>query len=178
MLLETKQDIPDFLQQYIPEGYQEGNDLRFEVDSDDGDANAAGFGEFGGTGVGAGDGSGGGAGWDAPTQPTPTPAAATAAWNAFGDSQPEIKTPALEVKVVPNTVKAVPFIAGSAKVGGWGEPGPVAPTAAPVLKAVPAASAAKVATVTKAAPVAAASASGWGVSNDNGWGTGGGESSW
>lgn len=174
MLLETKQDIPDFLQQYIPEGYQEGNDLRFEVDSDEGDNNAAAFGRFGDTV--AGDSSG--AGWDASAQTKPTPAGATAAWNAFGDSQPESKSPALEVKVTPNIVKAVASAPASATVGGWGKSQPIAPAAAPIPKVAPALSAAKVAPTTKAAPVAAASASGWGVSSDNGWGTGEGESSW
>ena len=174
MLLETKQDVPDFLQQYIPEGYQEGNDLRFEVDSDEGDNNAAASGGFGGNG--GGDSSG--AGWDSSAPPKPTPAAATAAWNAFGDSQPESKSPVPEAKVAPNTVKAVPPVAASATVGGWGTSQSVAPAAASVPKAAPAISAAKVTPVTKAAPVAAASASGWGVSDDDGWGTGGGESSW
>lgn len=178
MLLETKQNVPDFLQQYIPEGYQEGNDLRFEVDSDAGDDNAAGFGGVKDTGAGAGVGNDGGVGWNASTQPTPNPAASTAAWNAFGDSQPDIKTPALEVKVAPTIVKTVPSVAASATVGGWGEPEPVAPAAAPAPKPAPAVCAPKIAPLTKATPAVTASPSGWGVSNDNGWGTGGGESSW
>ncbi|KAI9740077.1 MAG: hypothetical protein M1818_004828 [Claussenomyces sp. TS43310] len=37
-LLETNQDVPDFLQQYIPEGYVPGEgNLKFEADSDFGD---------------------------------------------------------------------------------------------------------------------------------------------
>ena len=174
MLLETKQDIPDFLQQYIPEGYEEGNDLRFEVDSDDGANNDAAFGGLGGTCAG----DSGGAAWDSSAQPNPTPAAATAAWNAFGVSQPESKTPALEAKVAPNIVKAIPSVPASATVGGWGKSEPIAPAAAPIPKIAPAVSVAKATPMTKAAPVAAASASGWGVSADNGWGAGEGESSW
>lgn len=59
-LLETDQEIPDFLQQYVPEGDARAN-LKFEADSDfdpndyaDGaDAGAGGAGDAWGTGDGA-----------------------------------------------------------------------------------------------------------------------------
>jgi len=56
-LLETKQPVPDFLEQYVPEG----GDLRFEDDSDFGD-------DAGGGGWGAGDDAGVGAAAEDPTQ--------------------------------------------------------------------------------------------------------------
>ena len=56
-LLETGQDIPEFLQAYVPE---EGKDLKFEADSD--------WEEEGGDAAGGDDGFGGAggddAGWD------------------------------------------------------------------------------------------------------------------
>ncbi|KAL2020969.1 hypothetical protein VTK56DRAFT_7743 [Thermocarpiscus australiensis] len=52
-LMETKQEIPDFLQQYVPEGATAEN-LKFEADSDFEDNTA---------GTGAGAGNGGGDAW-------------------------------------------------------------------------------------------------------------------
>ena len=65
-LLETKQEIPDFLEMYIPEGDAREN-LKFEADSDfeeyagGGDENADG----GGSGWGAGGDDAGGGSWGA-----------------------------------------------------------------------------------------------------------------
>ena len=170
-LLETKQDVPDFLQQYIPEGYEEGTDLKFEVDSDAGDGNAEGFGA---TTADAGDTSHGGGEWNASTESVPTSTAAGAAWNAFGGNESEAKASIPEIKVAPSA-------AASASVGGWNQPEPVAYVASRIMKpaATPAAAPiAKVAPVLKATPAPPASASGWDVSSNDGWGAGGGESSW
>ena len=74
-LLETKQEIPDFFEMYIPEGEAREN-LKFEADSDfeeltpgDGADDAWGAGGDGGDSWGApadGDGGGGGNSWGAP----------------------------------------------------------------------------------------------------------------
>jgi ATP-dependent RNA helicase DDX3X len=62
-LLETKQEIPDFLQPYIPEGGTESK-LKFEADSDWEQEGAEGDADGGGGAWGAGDdASGGGGGW-------------------------------------------------------------------------------------------------------------------
>ena len=58
-LLETKQDVPDFLEQYIPEGDARTN-LKFEADSDFDENDVAGAGDAGtdnpwGTGAGGDD---------------------------------------------------------------------------------------------------------------------------
>ncbi|RGP61820.1 hypothetical protein FLONG3_10407 [Fusarium longipes] len=73
-LLETDQEIPDFLQQYVPEGEARAN-LKFEADSDfdpddyagagDAGGDAWGGGDAGGDAWGAGDGAGACAGGDA-----------------------------------------------------------------------------------------------------------------
>ncbi|KAJ4140127.1 hypothetical protein NW768_001480 [Fusarium equiseti] len=61
-LLETNQEIPDFLQQYVPEGDARAN-LKFEADSDFDPNDYAGAGDVDGAGVGGDDawGSGDGA---------------------------------------------------------------------------------------------------------------------
>ncbi|RDL31369.1 p-loop containing nucleoside triphosphate hydrolase [Venustampulla echinocandica] len=73
-LLETEQPIPDFLTQYIPEGFVPGqgniNTLQFEADSDDGDAEAD---------------AGAGAGWGTDdAAPAALPDAAPASADAWG----------------------------------------------------------------------------------------------
>lgn len=55
-LLETNQEIPEFLQQYVPEGEARDN-LKFEADSDFDPNDFAGAGDAGGA-WGAGDGDG------------------------------------------------------------------------------------------------------------------------
>ena len=65
-LMETGQEVPDFLTEYKPE---EGVDLKFEADSDFGD-------EENGDSVGD---AGGGA-WGAPAKPAPIPANAGGVW--------------------------------------------------------------------------------------------------
>lgn len=63
-LLETNQEIPDFLQQYVPEG-EARNNLKFEADSDFDPNDYAGAGGTGGAwGEEAGDAPGGDA-WGA-----------------------------------------------------------------------------------------------------------------
>ncbi|CZS80266.1 unnamed protein product [Fusarium graminearum] len=63
-LLETDQEIPEFLQQYVPEGDARAN-LKFEADSDFDPNDYAGAGDAGGDAWGAGDGddTGGGDAW-------------------------------------------------------------------------------------------------------------------
>lgn len=63
-LLETDQEIPEFLQQYVPEGDARAN-LKFEADSDFDPNDYAGAGDSGGDAWGAGDGgdTGGGDAW-------------------------------------------------------------------------------------------------------------------
>ena len=87
-LLETNQDIPDFLQSYIPENYASGIKVKFETESDfdpndvagagdaqggggwggdeaaNADSGAGGWGASGGSGDATGSGGGWGAGGD------------------------------------------------------------------------------------------------------------------
>ncbi|KAL2128862.1 hypothetical protein VTI74DRAFT_8549 [Chaetomium olivicolor] len=90
-LLETNQEIPDFLQSYVPEGATAGN-LKFEADSDfeedtagtgagtGGDGGGWGAGTDGaGYGWGGGD-AGAGAGWGAEASPAAAPEAANSGW--------------------------------------------------------------------------------------------------
>ncbi|KAK7209759.1 hypothetical protein V2G26_016937 [Clonostachys chloroleuca] len=75
-LLETEQEIPDFLEQYVPDGYVKGQaNLKFETESDF-DPNDLGSNEFGG---GAESGGAGGWGGDAD---------ANAGADAFGAAEP------------------------------------------------------------------------------------------
>ncbi|EHK23957.1 uncharacterized protein TRIVIDRAFT_114785, partial [Trichoderma virens Gv29-8] len=67
-LLETSQEIPDFLRSYIPENYTDGIKVKFETESDFDPNDVAGAGDAEGGGWGAGDGDGtnadsGGGGW-------------------------------------------------------------------------------------------------------------------
>ncbi|KAK1238363.1 hypothetical protein MKX07_006509 [Trichoderma sp. CBMAI-0711] len=68
-LLETKQEIPAFLQQYIPENYAEGNKVKFETESDFDPNDVAGAGDAAGGGWGgddagnAGNAESGAGGW-------------------------------------------------------------------------------------------------------------------
>ncbi|KAK6856864.1 ATP-dependent RNA helicase DED1 [Apiospora arundinis] len=87
-LLETKQEVPDFLQQYVPENYEAGagaNDLKFEDDSDeieDEPAGGSGGGDDGAWGA-ADDAPGGdswGGGGDSST------AGGDSAWGGGGDA--------------------------------------------------------------------------------------------
>jgi ATP-dependent RNA helicase DDX3X len=78
-LLETRQAIPDFLTQYIPEGFADGkgdiNLLQFEADEEEGgDAAAGGDGGWGAEG-GADAG-----GWGAPVETPAAPAATGGGW--------------------------------------------------------------------------------------------------
>lgn len=57
-LLETNQEVPEFLQIYIPEGEARTN-LKFEADSDFDPNDVAGAGDAGGAAWGTGDGDGG-----------------------------------------------------------------------------------------------------------------------
>lgn len=83
-LLETKQDIPEFLQMYVPDG-PEGENPKFETESDfDPNDIAARDGEAGGDAWGGGqsngeDNGGGGGGWGAPA---PEASAGTNGWGA------------------------------------------------------------------------------------------------
>ena len=72
-LMETNQEVPDFLQSYIPEG-GEAATLKFEADSD--------FEDDAGTG---GDAGGGGGGWGAGGDDAGNTEAAGDAWGAGGD---------------------------------------------------------------------------------------------
>lgn len=81
-LLETRQAIPDFLTQYIPEGFADGqgdiNLLQFEADEEEGGeagGDAGGWGAEGGADAG---------GWGAAAEtPAETPAApAAGGWGA------------------------------------------------------------------------------------------------
>jgi ATP-dependent RNA helicase DDX3X len=75
-LLETEQEIPDFLEQYVPDGYAKGQgNLKFETESDF-DPNDLGSNEFGGGGE-----SGGGGGWGGDAD-------ANAGADAFGAAEP------------------------------------------------------------------------------------------
>ncbi|PKK43691.1 hypothetical protein CI102_12241 [Trichoderma harzianum] len=71
-LLETNQDIPDFLQSYIPENYANGIKVKFETESDFDPNDVA----------GAGDSQGGGWGGDE----TANPDSGAGGWGASGDS--------------------------------------------------------------------------------------------
>ncbi|KAH6605611.1 dead deah box rna helicase, partial [Trichoderma cornu-damae] len=72
-LLETNQEIPDFLQQHVPESYSSGTKVKFETESDFDPNDVAGAGDAeGGAWVGDGNasadsagGDGGGDGWGA-----------------------------------------------------------------------------------------------------------------
>jgi ATP-dependent RNA helicase DDX3X len=46
-LLETNQDIPDFLQAYVPENWSNGHKVKFETESDFDPADVAGAGDTG-----------------------------------------------------------------------------------------------------------------------------------
>lgn len=72
-LLETNQDIPDFLQSYIPENYANGIKVKFETESDFDPNDVA----------GAGDAQGGGWGGDETANPD---SGAGGGWGASGDS--------------------------------------------------------------------------------------------
>jgi ATP-dependent RNA helicase DDX3X len=87
ILLETKQDIPDFLEQYLPEGGKDAV-LKFDADSDDeGDVDGAEPGETAG-------GNGSGSGWAAPTEAAPVAevGGGGGGWGAV--STPEVSAPA------------------------------------------------------------------------------------
>ncbi|KAL1891755.1 hypothetical protein Sste5346_007505 [Sporothrix stenoceras] len=73
-LLETKQEIPDFLESYIPEGEAREN-LKFEADSDFEEFTPGDGGDDGGWGAGGGDAGGdaGGDSWGAPPADEPVP---------------------------------------------------------------------------------------------------------
>ncbi|KAJ4861555.1 DEAD/DEAH box helicase domain-containing protein [Trichoderma breve] len=71
-LLETNQDIPDFLQSYIPDNYANGIKVKFETESDFDPNDVA----------GAGDAQGGGWGGDE----TANPGSGAGGWGASGDS--------------------------------------------------------------------------------------------
>ncbi|KAL6803735.1 P-loop containing nucleoside triphosphate hydrolase protein [Trichoderma sp. SZMC 28012] len=72
-LLETNQDIPDFLQSYIPDNYANGIKVKFETESDFDPNDVA----------GAGDAQGGGWGGDETANPD---SGAGGGWGASGDS--------------------------------------------------------------------------------------------
>lgn len=78
--METKQEVPDFLQQYIPEGATADN-LKFEADSDFEDE-AADKGVDASTGGGDawGAGNGGGGGWGAEPSKPAEPEEASSGW--------------------------------------------------------------------------------------------------
>lgn len=71
-LLETNQDIPDFLQSYIPDNYANGIKVKFETESDFDPNDVA----------GAGDAQGGGWGGDE----TANPDSGAGGWGASGYS--------------------------------------------------------------------------------------------
>ena len=98
ILLETKQDIPDFLEQYLPEG---GTDavLKFDADSDDEeDGDGAGA-------DGAAGGNGGGSGWAAPTETAPVAEAAGGGggWGAAASSAAATLIGTVTAPIVPAT---------------------------------------------------------------------------
>lgn len=61
LLMETQQEVPDFLQQYIPEG---ADPKTFKIEDDKSDDEALGGGDGWGTGGDAGDGAWGAGGGD------------------------------------------------------------------------------------------------------------------
>lgn len=101
ILLETKQEVPDFLQQFVPE---EGADLKFEADSDFGDGDEAADGD---AEAGDADADAGG-GWGVAAESEEPAAASDEAWG--------VPEPA---------AKAAPVAA----TGGWGVPVPTAKVA-------------------------------------------------
>jgi ATP-dependent RNA helicase DDX3X len=136
-LLETHQTIPDFLEQYIPEGFTADgqgdiNNLKFEADSDYGDDD-----DNGGALI-----EGGNDAWGA----SDTPAAVTSAdaWGSAPASAPaqaqsgngwvatEPPAPAVLTHMVPGApvVPLTPMTAGASV-------GPVATTGAPVVSSIP-----------------------------------------
>ena len=95
-LLETHQPVPDFLEQYIPEGFTADgsgdiNKLKFEADSDYGGEDGAGSAPTGGTTDAWGASPAGADSWG--LAPTSAPEAATAQ-SSSGDALGTVQTPA------------------------------------------------------------------------------------
>jgi ATP-dependent RNA helicase DDX3X len=125
ILLETKQEVPDFLEQYLPEGGADAV-LKFDADSDSEDGDGA-AGEETATG-GAAAGS---TGWAAPTETAPTPEAAGGGggWGAAASPAAAtlIGTVATPIVAATSGWGAAPAleVAAPAAGGGWGAPAPV-----------------------------------------------------
>jgi ATP-dependent RNA helicase DDX3X len=120
ILLETKQDIPDFLEQYLPEGGKDAI-LKFDADSDDeGDVEAD-------SGEAAG-GNSGGYGWAAPTKTAPVTETAVGGggWGAAASSAAAALIGTVTAPIVSATSDwgAVPATEVSAPAAGgdWGAP--------------------------------------------------------
>jgi ATP-dependent RNA helicase DDX3X len=118
ILLETKQEVPDFLEQYLPEGGADAV-LKFDADSDDErgeNADDGGVGPPTETARGA-EAAGGSCGWGA--------AASSAAATL-------ISTVTAPVVVAASGWGAAPAaeVAAPAAGGGWGAPAPAEPAAA------------------------------------------------
>lgn len=164
ILLETTQEVPDFLQQYMP---AEGSALKFLADSDDeseenaegGDTGAAWAAKTEYVSAQAAEVPSDIAGRSAPT--TPPAAAPTVAASPSWTSAPKAQVtapmsggwnaPTYAPRIVPNVAQSTPMAAASA----WGPPAPktppkvaqpvdsnsgggwVAPTSTPVAKVIP-----------------------------------------
>jgi ATP-dependent RNA helicase DDX3X len=121
ILLETKQDIPDFLEQYLPEGGKDAV-LKFDADSDDeGDVDVADSGEATG-------GNGGGSGWGAPTETAPVAEAGGGGggWGASASSAAATLIGTVTAPIISTTsgwgAVPTPEVSAPAAGGDWGAP--------------------------------------------------------
>ena len=120
-MLETHQVIPDFLESFIPEGFTsqgEGdvNLLKFEADSDFGDAEESTEAASGGWGAPAADA---GSGWGAPAAPVEQPAAG--GW--IEAAAPISQAPAAPTwSAQPGNHQPAPVKPVPAPVNSWGAP--------------------------------------------------------
>ena len=93
--METRQAIPDFLTQYIPEGFADGkgdiNLLKFEADEEEGgDAAGGNAGGWGASTEGGADAGGWGAATETPAAPAPAPA--DGGWGGQAAAPPAAET--------------------------------------------------------------------------------------
>jgi len=121
ILLETKQEIPDFLEQYLPEGGKDAV-LKFDADSDnEGDVDVADSSEAAG-------GNGGGSGWAAPTETAPVAEAAGGGggWGAAASSAAATLIGTVTAPIVSATSSwgavLAPEVSALAASSDWGVP--------------------------------------------------------
>jgi len=121
ILLETKQEVPDFLEQYLPEGGADAA-LKFDADSDDEDGDGA------GEETATGGAAAGGSGWAAPTETAPT-AGGSGRWGAAASPAVATFIDTVTTPIVAATsgwdAASAAGVAAPAAGDGWGAPAPV-----------------------------------------------------